>query len=401
MKSLFYSSLLLAGSVAVANAQSLYSIASPVGLEESVPLNYRADVSFGYDDNVNATSGSLKQDSSYIRVGVGASMSSWDARTQYSFDAQIGGIFYLESMKFGTNDVMSDSTFRANLVHNLDSRVRYTASVGVSYMPEPDYSSGINVSSRAGEYLYAFFDNAISKAWTPRFSTSTGFNVSTLYYNDDYAKIDNRDYYRLNQSFRYKWTERAAASLTWRGEYADRRYGTDALNNFVMAGYEYALTQYTNIAMNVGPQFKHTSNTGTNATVYAELGLNHKLTDRSNLNFFFRREDESTNTYQSGANYGSNISYRVGVNAGYKLNHVWTATAGINYVESSYRRPQQGLTNRETNVWNLSLGLNYQATRNLAIRFSYSYTDGKNSSMYAMNNSYHRNIYAVGAYYTF
>lgn len=56
MKSLFYLSLMAAGMLAVhANGQSLYTLAGPVGLEESLPLKWTFNLAGGYDDNVNAS----------------------------------------------------------------------------------------------------------------------------------------------------------------------------------------------------------------------------------------------------------------------------------------------------------------------------------------------------------
>lgn len=402
MKSSFYILLLGLGLISGAGAQSLYLLASPVGLEESVPLTYRANVSFGYDDNVNAVPSSSRnhQESGFARIRVRANASNWDAKTQYSFDVQVGGIFYFESMSFGSNDVMSDSTGTFSLVHNISPTVRYTASATISYMPEPDYTTGINVGSRAGEYFYAYFGNSISKAWTERLSTTTGFNLSMLYYSDSVSKIDNRDYYRLNHSFRYKWTARSAVSLAWNGEFADRRFGTDATSNFVMAGWEYALTQNTNISLSAGPQFKYTSNTGTEVYAYGTAALNHKVTNRTNISFFFRCENEATNTYQSGRNYGSNQTYRFGVTGSHALNHVLTLYASVNYLDSAYRKPQPGLDNRDVSTWNFSCSLNYDVTKNLALRLGYSYTHGDNSFV-SYSSKYDRNIYSISAIYTF
>lgn len=53
MKSLFYLSLVAAGMFAVhANGQSLYTLAGPVGLEESLPFKWFFNLAGGYDDNV-------------------------------------------------------------------------------------------------------------------------------------------------------------------------------------------------------------------------------------------------------------------------------------------------------------------------------------------------------------
>lgn len=52
MKSLFYLSLVGAGMFAVhANGQSLYTLAGPVGLEESLPLKWSFNLAGGYDED--------------------------------------------------------------------------------------------------------------------------------------------------------------------------------------------------------------------------------------------------------------------------------------------------------------------------------------------------------------
>lgn len=400
MKSLFYTSLLAVGMISCANAQSLYGLLDPSNTEETIPLKYRVSASLGYDDNVNATS-THKQSSAFARFGVGATMANWDPRTQYAFDVSLGGIFYLKKMKFGTDQVMSDSTARFSLVHNIDSTLRYAASLGVSYRPEPDYDSGITVGSRAGEYLLAYFNNSISKAWTERFSTTTGFSVSTLQYFDSIAEVDNRDYYRLFQSFRYKATPRTAYSINWTGEYVDRRRGSDSQSNFVTLGWEYAVAPNTTIIAKVGPQFKHTNFSGTDTYLFAHVVLSHKITDRAAIAVFFRHENESTNTYQSSRNYASNETYRAGVSGSYKLNHLWTARLGLNLINCNYSKGQDGLPDKDSTTWNCSAGLSYQATQNLLLRLDYSYTHGKNASYYEYDNKYDRNRYALSAVYTF
>lgn len=71
MKSLFYLSLLASGLVgAHAYGQSLYTLAGPVGLEESLPLKWTFNVAGGYDDNVNATN-SNQQESAFISTDIG------------------------------------------------------------------------------------------------------------------------------------------------------------------------------------------------------------------------------------------------------------------------------------------------------------------------------------------
>ena len=76
MKSLFYLSLMAAGMLAVhANGQSLYTLAGPVGLEESLPLKWTFNLAGGYDDNVNASNYD-QQEAAFISTDIGASLSN-------------------------------------------------------------------------------------------------------------------------------------------------------------------------------------------------------------------------------------------------------------------------------------------------------------------------------------
>ena len=129
MKSLFYLSLVAAGMFAVhANGQSLYTLAGPVGLEESLPLKWFFNLAGGYDDNVNASNYN-KQESAFISTDIGCSLANYDAVTQYSFSAKLGGIFYLKDLDGGTNEALSNSTLSAKLSHSFDQTLRYNGSV--------------------------------------------------------------------------------------------------------------------------------------------------------------------------------------------------------------------------------------------------------------------------------
>ena len=89
MKSLFYLSLVAAGMFAVhANGQSLYTLAGPVGLEESLPLKWFFNLAGGYDDNVNASNYN-KQESAFISTDIGC-------RDPVFFLRQAGGYFLPE-----------------------------------------------------------------------------------------------------------------------------------------------------------------------------------------------------------------------------------------------------------------------------------------------------------------
>ena len=364
MKSPFYLSLMAAGMLAVhANGQSLYTLAGPVGLEESLPLKWTFNLAGGYDDNVNASNYD-QQEAAFISTDIGASLANYDSVTQYSFSAKLGGIFYLKDLEGETNESLSNSTLSANL----------------------------------------YVSSSVSKAWTSRYSTTLGANFSMINYQEDSAKTDNRDYVGMDFTNRYKWTERLAISLSWNGSYCDREYGNNEFSNFVMAGAEYAVAENTSATLRVGPQFKYVESYGTRTYPSAEFGLNHRMSDRFMIGTFIRYSNEATNTYipYSGASYYSNETWRFGVNSTLKLTHRASLNCGVNLISSEYSRLSSG-SNSDTSdlTFNATAGIKLLLTNALALTAQYSYTNGSYGGYNYPMPSYNRNVFSFGVNYSF
>lgn len=400
MKSFYYFCLCCA-SVSVystVSAQNLYDLAAPVGLQKSIPLKWNVGVNVGYDDNVNAVSRSnpYHQSSAFTSINVGASMSDIDSRTQLSYNGNIGGIFYLDKMRFGSNQVVSNTSLDARLSHVIDPTLRYSATLSLSYQPEPDYQSGITSARRSGDYFHGYFSNDISKAWTNRFSTITGFNVSFIDYQEQISSQEDTTHYGLNNVFRFKWTPRAAALLDWRANYSDRKYGWDSFSNFVLVGMEYAVDKYTNASLRVGPQIKHVVGRSTDVYLSMEGAIDRMMTNKVSLGLFARLADESTETYSYGQNYESNMSTRVGVRASYRFNPTWTLSGNINIVNSDYSKGQGIYTpDRKETTWNFSTQIDCQLSKEWLAFFSYSFTNGQYSGGLD-RPSYLRNVFTLG-----
>lgn len=392
----------VAATATFAHGQSLYDLAMPIGLEESLPLKWNANVSFGYDDNVNATSSSRygKQESAYGSLGIGASMSNYDSRTQYSFDMNLGLISYFSKLSDGTEQVMSNSKVNGRLTHHFDSTMSYSASVSLAWQPEPDYGTGISASRRMGDYLYVYLNNSLSKAWDTRWSTTFGVSGSLLAYQENVGKSDNRDYLTLYVNNRYKWTERLAVSLNVSGTYCDRKYGLDDKSLFLMGGLEYALTANTSATLLVGPQFKFIDGT-TKCYPSVEGAINHRVSDRLSVRGFVRYANEANNTYYgSGRNFLSNESWRVGASSTWQFTPRFSASLEGNFISSHYNRSTaSNLSSYTQDTFNVNTGLYFKMTEALTAQVTYSFTRGQYLA-YGVE-TYNRNVFAVGAVYSF
>lgn len=389
--------------VSTVSAQNLYDLAAPVGLEDSIPLKWNASVNVGYDDNVNSVSRSnpAHQSSAFTSINVGASMSDMDARTQLSFNGRIGGIFYLDKMRFGSNQVVSNTSLTAMLNHVIDPTLKYNASASIAYQPEPDYQSGITAPRRMGDYLHFYFNNSISKAWSNRFSTTTGANVSTLNYQEAIAQTEDTTHVGLSQVFRYKWTPRAAVNLEWRGNYTTRRYGYDSFSNFVLVGGEYAIDKYTNATLKVGPQFKHISGRNTDTTLSLEGAVDRMVADKLVLGMFVRLANESTETYSMGQSYEKNMATRIGVRGTYCFTPIWSLAGNVNFIRSDFSQGAGIYTpDRTETTWNFSAHLECKLTKDLVAYASYSFTNGQYSGG-SSRPSYLRNVFTLGTTFNF
>ena len=389
--------------VSTASAQNLYDLAAPVSLHDSVPLKWTASVNIGYDDNVNAVSRSnqFHQSSAFTSVNIGASMSDVDSRTQLSFNGNAGGIFYLDKMRFGSNQVLSNTNFSSVLTHIIDPTLRYSATLNLAYQPEPDYQSGVTSPRRMGDYFQAYFSNNISKAWSNRLSTISGFTLSMLDYQESLSSTEDNSNFGLNHTFRFKWNTRAATLLEWRGNYTDRKYGYDSFSNFVLGGVEYALDKYTNATLKLGPQFKHISGRGTRTSLSVEGAVDRMVTSRIACGIFVRLADESTETYSYGQSYESNLATRIGVRGSYRFNPAWTLSGDINLIRSDFSNGEGIYTpDRTETTWNFSTHLNCTLSRQWSAQLTYSFTNGQYSGGLS-RPSYVRNVFTLGTTYNF
>lgn len=402
MKSFVYTSLLAAGLLTAANAQSLYSIAGPTGLDISLPLKWNFNVAGGYDSNVNASNWD-EDESAFISADVRASLSNYDSITQYSLNAKLGGIFYLKDLEGDSSENLSNSSFSANLTHSFSQTLRMSCSASFAWQPEPNYANGVANSRRDGEYIYAYVGTTLSKAWNNRYSTSFGINYSRIDYQEEISEIDNREYFGAEINNRYKWTERMALSLAWRYNYCQRIWGSDEFSNFIFAGIEYALDENTSATFRVGPQFKYVEGYGHKTYPSAEFGLNRTVTDRLHLGAFVRYSNEATNTYVGGGSrYYSNETWRLGITSDYKLTPRFSIMAGLNLINSDYSRPNT-TTNTDTTTLtvNAYAGVKMDITPHWYLTLRYSYTNGSYSGYSYDMPSYDRNVISFGTGYNF
>lgn len=390
MKSHFYKVLLLTGACAVnAGAISLYDTAPSVGLPESHAATYNAYARLGYDTNMNSSSVDEKA-SAYVNAGFGASFADYESVDKISYKFNLGATRYLEESDTSGQEMYADCGLSASLVHAFSSRSTYTASLSVSYSPEPDYASGISASRRQGDCLNWTFNNAYSQSIDSRWSWNVSAGYSGNLYSETEYQSDNRQYIRGSAGMSYRASELLSynASLSFSYDMREEGYNSDNLTASV--GFSRSLDPVSSCSGSIGLQSKQV-NGEMILTPNLNLGYNRRVAEGLSVNSYVTLSNENVDTYRGvGANYLSDVTWRVGASCSYTLSPDVSFSFGISLMSSSYSKGTGRLQDETNTTINPTLGMNYRFSADLSGSILYQYTwydtDRRGSDGYTRHN---------------
>ncbi|SEH77280.1 oligogalacturonate-specific porin KdgM family protein [Akkermansia glycaniphila] len=401
MKNTFFLMMLGIGAVSAnVQASSLYDVTPSVGLLESSPLKWSFTLSAGYDDNVNAVAKSnpVHESSSYVGFSLGSSYSNQDARTQLSYNALLGGDVYTRNMHGRTDQVIGNSSLSMQLTHAFDSTLRYTMHNSVAYTPDPNYADGISASRRQGNTFTFNTSHTVGKSLDPRWALNTNVSYSGILYSESEYQDDNREYVNIGESLSFKASERTSYLANASGQFVLRQEGYNSQNIYTTVGIQHALSPRSNVSMNVGTQIKIQQGAGTKVYPTLSGGYNRVVTDSMSISCYVSYNNESVGTYYDGRNYGSNSTWRLGVNCTQKLTHVLSLNYGASAMFSDYSDGEAGLGDHKETTYNFNVGLSWRLDRSWSVAVGYAYT---NADLGGFSTPYTRNVYSINTTYTF
>jgi len=100
-----------------ANAQGLFDVNPYESESESLPLTYTGAVTFGYDDNINPSSGIAEEDSAYLKGAVAAGMVVRNSQTSWDLKVGFSATYHFEDIR------ENDTAYNANLAFNINHRI--------------------------------------------------------------------------------------------------------------------------------------------------------------------------------------------------------------------------------------------------------------------------------------
>lgn len=400
MKSHIYKALLLAGVLAVnASAISLYDTAPSVGLPESHAAKYNVYGRLGYDTNMNATSSGNEEDSMYVNAGVGASFADYESVDKISYRFNLGATRYLSSSTSGGKTMYADCGLSASIVHAFSSRSTYSASLNLTYSPEPDYASGISASRRQGDCLNWSFSNSYNQSIDSRWSWNVNAGYSGNIYSETEYQDDDRQYVNVGAGLSYRASELLSYNTNLSYRYDMRDTGYDSNNLTWTVGFSRALDPVSSCSGSIGLQTKQVHN-DTILTPNLNLGYNRKVTEGLSVNTYLTLSNENVDTYRGvGANYLSDVTWRLGANCSYALSPDVSFTFGVSLMRSTYSEGTGRLEDETNTTITPSIGMHYRFSEKLTGTINYQYTwydtDRKGSDGYTRHNI------STGLQYTF
>lgn len=396
MKSSIFYALAFAGLMApAAYGMSLYDTAPPIGLPESHAVRYSANLSLGWDDNLNSSKYN-RESGGYVSFGVGASWADYESITKISYSANVGGTLYNEKANDTDQQLFSNISLSASLSHSFSAGRSCSLSLSLSYSPEPDYANGISAARTQGECLNWSLSTSYSQSIDSRWSWSANTGYSGNIYTTGEFEIDDRQYLSGGLSLSYRYSNRTSYSLSTSGRYEMRTFGLDSESLFLTASMNHSLSPVSSMSISSGAQAKFIDGQ-TDYYPNIRFGYNRSLSDGLSMNSYLSLDNENVSTYNHRGNYLSDLTWRLGADMSYRFTHRVSFTFGASLLDSSYSKGTNGLGDNDRTTWTASVGMSYMFTSKLSGNINYTYTHASGS----YNYGYYRNNVSAGVSYSF
>ena len=367
----------------------MYDMAPSVGLPESHAAQYNMYGRMGYDSNMNSSDVD-EQASMYVNFGVGATFADYESVDKISYRFNLGATQYLKKSDTSGERITADCGLTASLVHAFTARSTYSASLSVTYSPEPEYASGISASRRQGDCLNWSFSNSYNQSIDSRLSWNVNAGYSGNIYSETEYQSDDRQYINTGLGLTYRASELLSYNTNLSYRYDMRSEGYNSDNLTLTVGFSRSLDPVSSCSGSIGLQTKYVHN-DTILTPNLNLGYNRKVAEGMSVNAYMTLSNENVDTYRGvGANYLSDVTWRLGVNCSYTLSPDVSFTFGASVMRSTYSKGTGRLADETNTTINPTVGMNYRFSEDLTGSITYQYTwydtDRKGSEGYTRHN---------------
>lgn len=352
-----------------------------------VEPTFRVAVSLsnGYDNNVFSASEKTRpgqpvsnpQGSFMTRGGVTTSMQMANARTSMIMDLTVGALYYWDAPKASVDSAPKESdingSFNLVLSHQVSPRMRFSSAANIAYLSGPDTTRRYTPidGGDTSPYYNGNIRLEMEYRWRPRLSTSHFYNLAGTIYEAPTSTSGNSLYHTFGNSVNYQLSPRTTLVAEYRYEISTlENQDLETSSHYLLAGFNYALSNRLNMTLRVGEQLRSSSNlAGTASSPHFEGSLSYIYGNNSVISWsnWYGLEASS---YSASEEY----VYRTGLIINHALTARISALASMDY---SYRK-LDGMNlsygGEKKQTVNLTLGLQYVVSRPLKLSLTYTRT---------------------------
>jgi hypothetical protein len=372
------------------------ALSTPLNLLSQTPFTYSFSVREGFDDNLFSTR-TNKDSSFYTNFAGGVDYQFGGPRLQLSANLG-GGVTYYYTRPGEKIDFNGAFSLKAD--YEATQRLKLSLATTTAYLAQPDTSIIGGTNRVDGDYIYTNTSIDASYQWSEKFSTITGYNLYANYYLEN-SLNDTLSY--TQQTFKQSFNWLLQPKTTIVAEYRAQVMlytGTDqdSFGNFVLLGFDQIFNPRFKWTLRAGVEQRFLNNATDGSSIYVgpygESNLSYQFGKSSSIGWTAR--------YGTEASGLTDVTQRQTFRTGLNLSHGFTprisANLSFNY-EVDYFDQANVITTYYQNVFDVSVGVNFQVNRFVSLSAGYQFTSVLAPQQISVE--YNRNVVFAGANFSF
>lgn len=367
-----------------------------MGVFSPTPVRFYANISGGYDDNVN-TQQSSKQGSAFTNGNLILDYTFGDPRLQVILNGGAGATYYYEHVNGQNYDI--DLKGALGITYKASPRLTLGSTLLVAYLTEPSFDTPGGLNSRNGNYFYTTDKFFVSYVWSRRFSTKTSYTFDAYNYdNNTIAAFSNRVSNTFGNEFLFQLVPTTSLVAEYRyGLVSYENASLDSTTHFALGGIDHTFNPRLTASLRGGAEFRSYEHDGDRTGPYFEGSVTYVLGRRTSVtwNNHYGLEEPDLPGAQS------RTTFRTGLQTKFNLTSRVSSTADLYYVHDEYHPLTSGTLGTAgftENTFDGNLSLRFAMTPLLGLQAGYHYTDISSDAFF---REYSRNRVFAGVNLTF
>ncbi len=328
----------------------------------------------------------------FTRVGLSMEMLRYSPRSLFTLDASGSETYYWDRDQDPSE---YSGSFAMTYLYRVTPRLQVTAQANIAYLSQPDLSRPNTPQTQLnGNLLNPVARLDLTYRFSPRISLTGTANFSGNYYTKKAEQSGDYYSYTFGLEGRYLWSPRLSFSAEIRHatNVYDQTADLDSDTEYLLLGGEFVLNPRLSGSLRLGESLKRFKQGDSQTAPYVESSISYRSTSRSSVswNNRFGFEEPPSPTIERLV-YRSTIAYK------YMFSPRLVGDANINLIHE-VSHPTNGGDDTGIDTVEISLGLDYDVTRNFSLNANYTFTLSNSSNELS---DYYRDRIFVGGQYNF